>query len=237
MAPAFIALVISLFLSTVAGVEEPSRGDPSLKLLSKLLDDCSSTDFTTCLQAKAVAFFDRAARSQNIPLWESVNLVKTSEEDESSRSSRAITEQEITEAKSQGKLADLLWDGVARFMNTHTLKIDLPKVTSEELSKSAEEGRGKMKKMMSMMMMAGFMKMATIVPTLLGFLFLLAGKAFIISKLALVLTLIIMVKKMLSAGGAASVGHYGLGHYGAAGAGWDRRSVESQRLAYRGQKH
>lgn len=55
-----------------------------------------------------------------------------------------------------------------------------------------------MKKMMSMMMMAFMMKIAMAVPMAVGLLFLLAGKALIISKIALVLTLIMALKKLIS---------------------------------------
>jgi len=51
---------------------------------------------------------------------------------------------------------------------------------------------------MSMMMMGFAMKMAAIIPIAVGVLFLLAGKALIISKIALVLTLVIALKKLLS---------------------------------------
>lgn len=43
-------------------------------------------------------------------------------------------------------------------------------------------GRGKMKKMMGMMMMGGAMKMAMMIPLAIAGLFVLAGKALIVSK-------------------------------------------------------
>jgi hypothetical protein len=43
-------------------------------------------------------------------------------------------------------------------------------------------GRGKMKKMMGMMMMGAMMKMAAMVPMAIAGLYMLAGKALIISK-------------------------------------------------------
>ena len=79
---------------------------------------------------------------------------------------------------------------------------------------------------MNMMMMGMAAKAAALVPLAIGGLFLLAGKALIISKIALVLSLIIALKKLLSQkqGG---------------GGGWDRRSMNiedhAQHLAYSGQ--
>jgi lactoylglutathione lyase len=101
-----------------------------------------------------------------------------------------------------------------------------------------------MKKMMGMMMMGLAMKAAAIVPLAIGGLFLLAGKALIISKIALVLSLIIALKKLLSQKQGGGGGHHHESHHGwqpssGGGGGWDRRSlqegVDAQSLAYRGQ--
>lgn len=107
-----------------------------------------------------------------------------------------------------------------------------------------------MKKMMGMMMMGFAMKMAAMVPVAIAGLYLLAGKALIISKIALLLAGIIGIKKLLSSkqssgssgwssggssagggGGWQSSGGSGGGH---GGGGWDRRSIEAQSLAYNG---
>lgn len=95
--------------------------------------------------------------------------------------------------------------------------------------------------MMGMMMMALAAKAAGLVPLAIGGLFLLAGKALIVSKIALVLSLIIAFKKLLSQkhGG----GHYQEVHHGyqpsGGGGGYDRRSLDdedhAQHLAYSGQ--
>jgi hypothetical protein len=98
-----------------------------------------------------------------------------------------------------------------------------------------------MKKMMGMMMMGLAAKAAALVPLIIGKLFLLAGKAFIISKIALVLSLIIALKKLLSqkqGGGHSHEMHHGWQPSGGGG-GWDRRSFgdedHAQLLAYSGQ--
>lgn len=100
---------------------------------------------------------------------------------------------------------------------------------------------------MGMMMMGLAAKAAALVPLAIGGLFLLAGKAFIISKIALVLSLIIALKKLLSqkqgGGGGGGGGHHHDMHHGwqpsGGGGGWDRRSIDdedqAQQLAYSGQ--
>lgn len=97
-----------------------------------------------------------------------------------------------------------------------------------------------MKKMMGMMMMGVAAKMAGFIPLALAGLFLLAGKALIIAKIALMLSGILAIKKLLaSKNGGGGGGHSG-GHgggwqsSGGGGGGWDRRSYEeAQKLAYK----
>lgn len=101
---------------------------------------------------------------------------------------------------------------------------------------------------MGMMMMGFAMKMAAMVPVAIAGLYLLAGKALIISKIALLLAGIIGIKKLLSskqssgsssgwsAGGSSGGGWQSSGASGGhgGGGGWDRRSIEAQSLAYNG---
>lgn len=83
-----------------------------------------------------------------------------------------------------------------------------------------------MKKTMGMFMMAAMMKAMMMIPMSLGTLFILAGKALIISKIALVLSLIILLKKLLSKP-TEHVVHESHGWNANAGAGgWDKRSYK-----------
>lgn len=107
-----------------------------------------------------------------------------------------------------------------------------------------------MKKAMSMMMMGFAMKMAAMVPVAIAGLYILAGKALIVSKVALLLAGIIGLKKLLSSKGGSSGGGGGGGGWsggqsqgwssggGGGGSGhsggWDRRSIDAQDVAYNG---
>lgn len=100
-------------------------------------------------------------------------------------------------------------------------------------------------------MMMGFaMKMAAMVPVAIAGLYLMAGKALIVSKIALLLAGIIGIKKLLSSkqssggggggwssgssgGWQSAGGHGGGGGGGGSSGGWDRRSSnEAQNLAF-----
>lgn len=91
---------------------------------------------------------------------------------------------------------------------------------------------------MGMMMMGVAAKMAGFIPLALAGLFLLAGKALIIAKIALLISGILAIKKLLNKQGGSSGGHGG-GHGGgggwqSSGGGWDKRSYEeAQKLAYK----
>ncbi|XP_054257811.1 uncharacterized protein LOC128982820 [Macrosteles quadrilineatus] len=229
MAAGVWGLVIFLVVQTTFALPTNSEENevvPGLRILRKLYDDCSKKDSAMmCLKGKAITFFDRASRSDSISVGDLVTLVR--EEGSRVDYGRAITETDL-ETVSQGadetsrdaKLNDLLFDRVARFFNSHSVKLSLPKMSSEELARGYEEGRGKMKKMMSMMMMMVMMKKMMLIPIALIGLFLLAGKAFIISKIALILTLIITLKKLLNSKMEEHHHEHSSGH----GGGWDRRS-------------
>lgn len=96
---------------------------------------------------------------------------------------------------------------------------------------------------MSMMMMGMAMKMAAMVPMAIAGLYMLAGKALIVSKIALLLSGIMVLKKLLAqkqSGGGSSSGWSSGGSSGgwsngggSSGGGWDKRSLEpAQDLAY-----
>lgn len=74
----------------------------------------------------------------------------------------------------------------------------------------------------------------TLIPLALGALALLAGKALIVSKLALVLAGIIGLKKLLSGGGGHESGHEVVVSGGHGGSGWGRSldKEQAQNIAY-----
>jgi Protein of unknown function (DUF1676) len=91
-----------------------------------------------------------------------------------------------------------------------------------------------MKKMMSMMMAGFFMKLLSMVPIAIAGLYILAGKALIVSKIALLLAGIIGLKKIVAQ--KQSSGHQQGWSSGGGGSGWERSidsQVENNNLAYR----
>ncbi|XP_049880853.1 uncharacterized protein LOC126377200 [Pectinophora gossypiella] len=206
-----------------------AREDLGVKYLMRIYEDCSRTDgVMPCLKKKAILFFDRAARMENIPLVDGIEVVKTSDPEITPISENDIeaTLPRNLNDKDQA-LSSMLWDRVAAFANSRTIQLSLPKITGQELNQGVEEGRGKMKKMMGMMMMGAAMKMAAMIPLAIAGLFVLAGKALITAKIALLLAGIMVLKKIMSQKGGGGGGHESHGwSSGGSSGGWDRRSYE-----------
>ncbi|CAH1154270.1 unnamed protein product [Phaedon cochleariae] len=249
-----LALIAHVTLArTTAGttqndVHETARSDSTsylsdLKYVYKVYQECAATDTMSCLKLKLVAAMDRAARSySNVPIFEGVSFVKdpkavTPEEPIKSEAELEATLPRSLDEKSTA-LDSIIAEKVSNFIGTHTLQIKLP--SSSDLKRSfEEEGRkrkGGKKGGSSGLLLLPLILGGTLIPLALGALALLAGKALIVSKLALVLAGIIGIKKLLSGGGssghdASHVEVYGGGH---SGSGWGRsyEKEEAQKLAY-----
>ncbi|KAK2579920.1 hypothetical protein KPH14_007600 [Odynerus spinipes] len=177
--------------------------DTGYRAFFRVYEECQQRNVAAslCFKKKAISFFDRLGRIDNLPIGDNFELVKVASTVDNESKSSTIDLETLGRNSGASKdemLNDILLDKIASLLNGFNVQIRLPKTTSGDLKRSIEEGRGKMKKMMGMMMMGMAMKMAAMVPIAMGVIFLLAGKALIISKIALVLSLIIGLKKLLS---------------------------------------
>ncbi|KAJ8952316.1 hypothetical protein NQ318_017210 [Aromia moschata] len=219
--------------------EESNTYFGDLRYVYKVYQECSATDLVSCLKLKLIAAIDRAARAYpEIPLFDGVTFVKDP------KAAEGTTEDPKTEADIEASLPraleerddalnNLMTNKIANFFETHTLKVKLPTASELQRSFNGEEGRGKKKKSSGFLLLPLILG-GTLIPLALGALALLAGKALIVSKLALVLAAIIGLKKLLSGhGGGHDTGHVEVvsgGH----GSGWGRayNKEEAQNLAY-----
>lgn len=217
-------VLILLACSAIAGAstapkEDDSMLDKGFRSMYRVYEDCQQRNIAVspCLKKKAIAFFERLGRMRTLPLSENFELIRTTDEAPKSTLSELETSLGRNAIGKDEILTEILFDRVASLLNSFNIQIRLPRTSPGELKRGMEEGRGKMKKMMGMMMMGVAMKMAALIPIALGVLFLLAGKALIISKIALVLSLIIGLKKLLSQKQSHDHGGWQQG-----GGGWDR---------------
>ncbi|XP_058463976.1 uncharacterized protein LOC131438158 [Malaya genurostris] len=216
-----------------------------LRAIARMYDECSKAEagFSPCLKKRAITFIDRLSRVESLSIGD-MKVIRN-ERAAGVQDSKPLTENELEQSLPRGleardeALTNILLEKIAGVFSSRTIQISLPKLSSDELGRGLEEGRGKMKKMMSMMIMGFMMKMAAMVPVAIAGLYLLAGKALIVSKIALLLAGIIGLKKLVASkqqgGGGGGWSSGGSGH----GGGWDRRSADlaasaaaAQNLAY-----
>ncbi|XP_028043676.1 uncharacterized protein LOC114253114 [Bombyx mandarina] len=124
-------------------------------------------------------------------------------------------------------------DKIFRFMQTHTVQFNFP--TGSDVQET-EEGRDKRKKFAPMLAIP-ILVIGMMVPLAFGALALLAGKALIVSKLALVLAGIIGLKKLLSPNGGGHEAHEVVVSAGHSASGWSRSLEKAHDLAYKAYKN
>ncbi|KFB38746.1 AGAP013195-PA-like protein [Anopheles sinensis] len=234
MSPVLRSCVALVLLGAIVSGATTSEDYQSqgLRAIVRVYDECSKaeTGFSPCLKKRAITFIDRLSRVDALTLGE----MKIVRNERAVEPSKPLTEAELEQSLPRGleardeALTNMLLEKVAGIFSSRTVQVTLPKLSSEELGRGLEEGRGKMKKMMSMMIMGFMMKMAAMVPVAIAGLYLLAGKALIVSKIALLLAGIIGLKKLVASkqqhGSGWSSG--GSGH-----GGWDRRSADAAAVA------
>ncbi|KAL1398213.1 hypothetical protein pipiens_002415 [Culex pipiens pipiens] len=225
-----------------------------IKYLYKTYQDCASSDVSTCLKLKLFTILDRVARSlKDFKISEGIKFVRDQEVpiDSTPVKSEAQLETELPRSmdEKERSLNSMLFDKVLSFFQTHTPQVKFP--SSEEIKRSMEEVRGGQggfgggsgglggkdkDKKNGHWIMIPLLLGSTLVPLAFGALALLAGKALIVSKLALALASIIGIKKLISSGG----GHHESAHEvvvsGGHGGGWGRIG-NAQGLAYNGYGH
>lgn len=196
---------------------EPEKGSGTLKVFSKVLEDCNSEDYTaiaSCLGVKTVVVLDRASRAGSIDLVGGVTLVKN-DDAESLRNGRSLTEEDIQNsidanpAERSSRLLDLLFESATKFLSSHSLEFKFPKTSPQELQRAFEEGRGKIKKKLYPILALLGLKIFAVLPIIIGVVGLLAAKAFFIGKLALIIAGVLALQKYSHGGGYGGFGSLG----------------------------
>ncbi|KAF9413352.1 hypothetical protein HW555_008393 [Spodoptera exigua] len=195
-----------------------------LKLAYETYKDCSGSDISHCLKRKLAKTLSRLTKAEELNILNGVTITKDKDVQ--------ITEKEeaIPRGMDEGSLNNLILDKVVNFMRSHTLQVKFP--TEDETDALSDQGRSRRKKLAPLLaiplLIGGMM-----VPLAFGALALLAGKALIVSKLALVLAGIIGLKKLLSPSGGGHEAHEVVVSAGHSGSGWSRSLEKSSHdLAY-----
>ncbi|BFF92969.1 uncharacterized protein DMAD_10910 [Drosophila madeirensis] len=182
-----------------------------MSLVYRIYQQCTGENMSVCLKVKLLTGLEKAFRSaKTLSLFEGVQFVSSSGSEEQKRAKLPpISEQDIvavlprsTDAKDQ-VLNSMIFKRVGNFLQDHTLQIKFPDLRDSD-GGTAEGRKKKEKKGNGAYIMIPLLLGGTFVPIAYGALAMLAGKALIVSKLALVLASIIGIKKLLSGGGVAN---------------------------------
>ncbi|XP_014599912.1 PREDICTED: uncharacterized protein LOC106784646 [Polistes canadensis] len=196
-----LCLISMACLNTALPTSEKSNGSEN-DLMATIYNDCLKKESISCIKYKVFAYVDKMlADKDDITLSDGITVVKTSNAEEGAPRSIESTD-----------LDTLLFDRLGRFLRTHSVKVDLKGTdilgviesagrSLEDYSDNTVEGRGKKRKAQKILgpiLMAMAFKAAALLPLALGAIALIAGKALLVGKIALVISAIIGLKKLLS---------------------------------------
>ncbi|XP_008548240.1 uncharacterized protein LOC103571744 [Microplitis demolitor] len=197
----FVPILWAMMATSVLALPANDNKSGDNDLMATIYSDCSKKDSIDCIKVKFFNFVDKMLTDkEDITLSEGITVVKTSTAEEGAPRSIDSTDVDT-----------LIFDRVGRFLKTHSIKVDLKGSdilgvvesagrSLDDLSESLVEGRGKKKKQQKLMgplMMAMALKAAALLPLALGTIALIAGKALLVGKIALVISTIIGLKKLL----------------------------------------
>ncbi|CAK1594296.1 unnamed protein product [Parnassius mnemosyne] len=185
---------ILLCLCVVLAAASADTFGAGLKLLGKMYSNCEgSQEMLKCFKIQAAKLADRAARMDSLPLIDGVSLVRRQEQNRAYPSS--LPEGDLN-ALTSDEVDKCLQQAATKLLQTHRVIIS-PENIGDDVGRSLSQARAKLKKMVGPIMAGlaikgGFLAMAFQVIALI------AGKALLIGKVALLLSAIIGLKKLVS---------------------------------------
>lgn len=171
---------------------------PEFQIIRRVYDDCQAkNDFMSCLKHKALTGISRAIEQDSIKIVDGVVLEKQNHTEEESIIGA------LTDARAFNSLAPLdraLLSKIDKLVRTHSLKVDMGTARlggddgGHHEKKKKKEGGGHVKYIIAALLTA----MGIAGPIGLKALAAIAGKALVISKVALTIAGIIALKKLFS---------------------------------------
>ncbi|XP_030383992.1 uncharacterized protein LOC115631409 [Scaptodrosophila lebanonensis] len=165
---------------------------PEFAIVRRVYEGClDKNNFVGCLKHKALLALSRALNQDSIKITDGLVLEKQNQTD------RERVVSVLTEARNIDNLDRVLLTKLEKLMRTHSLKIDLDVGVGrghDDKKKKHKEGGGHMKYVIAALLTA----MGIAGPLGLKALAAIAGKALVISKVALTIAGIIALKKLFS---------------------------------------
>ncbi|XP_053669984.1 uncharacterized protein LOC128720345 [Anopheles nili] len=227
-----------LFAVLAVAVAAPSsEADGLLTSALKFVRDCGEKSIVLCAKERALRLADNA--EGDFVITDGIKFVQTEKDSAKGRSLNDISLPAEPEAR-ESEIDGLLVERAARFLGTHTLQFQVPKESIEDMQRSLDEARGKKKKVKKLLLpllLLLKLKAAALLPLALGALALIAFKALIVGKIALILSAIIALKKLFDKKGEQSYEVVAHPHYSHSSSyddhhGYSRSLDAAQNLAY-----
>lgn len=194
-------LLSSIVATTDTQSSVPSNSNGAISALSKVYAQCLDTDdMVKCFKIQALKFVSRAMKVQKINVIDGLSVIRKSDY----RENRSFNDDQLNDGELKklpsSKVENILLSNVDNLLQSHQLQVNVPRLISygqQEVSRLIEEGRKKKNKylgplMAVMALKTGILKMAY------HSIAIIAGKALIIGKIALVISAIIGLKKLVA---------------------------------------
>lgn len=196
-----LSCVVLIALVANTSVASSSPAENAFRAMKKIYNVCeNSEELFKCMKVQALKLTDRALKLPTIKITDGLTIVKKDEV--SDLESRSMNQNEFDNEKvmemSSAQVDDLIIDQVNKFMDSHQVSLNVPRLlSSSETPRLVEEGRKKMKKYMGPFIAALALK-GGILTMVYHSIAVVAGKALIIGKIALVISAIIGLKKLVT---------------------------------------
>ncbi|XP_023313995.1 uncharacterized protein LOC111693506 [Trichogramma pretiosum] len=251
----FKYVVFGLLVASAIATPAPSSG----------LDCNESDDQLTCLAVKAAATLERAARSADIEIIDGVTLVRDTPVERTGKAlkseSEIMSELPADSTEKAMAVATMMYDNAVNFLQSHSLNVDMSEARHLDVDDifshshshlhSHHSPSKKHKKLLSPLLSIIGVKLFALAPFFLGKLALAVGKAIFFSKVALLITGVLLFQKFFGSASQLAGGfpgglfgknnvtpqyNYEPATYAQAGAGaysaGYQRSLDAQQLAY-----
>ncbi|KAG5671895.1 hypothetical protein PVAND_002064 [Polypedilum vanderplanki] len=196
-----IKVITSVLLIAFIAHVNSSPAESAFRAMRKIYSNCeSSEELFKCMKVQALKLTERALRLPNIKIADGLSIIKKEDEQESSGRAAGSVEfnsEEVMQLPSE-KIDSMLVSEVNKFLDSHQVSLNVPRLlASSETPRLVEEGRKKMKKYLGPFLAAMAIK-GGILTMVYHSIAIVAGKALIIGKIALVISAIIGLKKLVT---------------------------------------
>lgn len=145
-----LVLLAGFGFSAVFGFPAEQADDSALGKVYRVIQECGDKDISICLKMRALTYVDKVLRkSEDISIVDGITLVKTDANPEAYRglNARALSQDELDASlpknvdEKNTQVENMLFERMARFLETHTLQLKVPQSSISEMKRSLEEGK------------------------------------------------------------------------------------------------